>query len=357
LKKLDQYLIREMIVPFLIGTVAVVLMFQANTYIYLGKTFNLDNVPAQAILQYIMYQTPSYMNMTLAVGMALGSSLAMSRIARESELTAMRAAGTRVLRTLRPILLVGILVAIGNFYLAEKVMPKASRKANEIGYRVGIVGMASNLKENAIVPLQNMTVMVGLVRRNSMEDMMLDRVIILKQERAGEMVLTMAPTGRYLNGEWTFEHPKMLRWSGDDFTPIDAKRMVLNERILTDALFAQSHIPEEKNVQDLQRSIALGRKSGQPTKSMEVDLQERYAVPAACIVFGLVGPVFAIIFARSGGFVGVFLSIIMVLLYYNAFVISTEILSKYEFVPAWLAAWLPNILFTVLGVLGVRRLE
>lgn len=346
-----------MIVPFLIGTVAVVLMFQANTYIYLGKTFNLENVPAQAVLQFILYQTPSYMNMTLAVGMALGSSLAMSRIARESELTAMRAAGTRILRTLRPILLVGILVGLGNFYLAEKIMPKATQKANEIGYRVGIVGMASNLKENAIVPLQNMTVMVGLVRRNSMEDMMLDRVIILKQERAGEMLLTIAPTGRYLNGEWTFDNPKLLNWSGNDIRPTDAKRMILNERILTDALFNQTPVPEEKTVADLQRSIALGKKTNQPTKGLEVDLQERYAVPAACVVFALVGPVFAIIFARSGGFVGVFLSIIMVLLYYNAFVISTQILSKMEFMPAWLAAWLPNILFTILGVLGVRRLE
>jgi lipopolysaccharide export system permease protein len=357
LKKLDQYIIREMIVPFLIGTVAVVLMFQANTYIYLGKTFNLENVPIQAVFQFILYQTPSYLNMTLSVGMALGSSLAMSRIARESELTAMRAAGTRVLRTLRPILITGALVGVANFYLAEKVMPKATRKANEIGYRVGIVGMASNLKENAIVPLQNMTVMVGLVRRNSMEDMILDRVIILRQERAGEMVMSMAPTGRYLNGEWTFENTQMLRWTGKDVIPLEAKRMVLNERILTDALFAQAPVTEEKTVEDLKRSIALAKKSGQRLKGLEVDLHERYAVPAACIVFALVGPVFAIIFARSGGFVGVFLSIIMVLLYYNAFVISTEILSKYEFVPAWAAAWTPNILFLILGIFGVRRLE
>ncbi|MGV3615879.1 MAG: LptF/LptG family permease [Fimbriimonas sp.] len=357
MKKLDQYLIREMIVPFLIGTVAVVLMFQANTYIYLGKTFNLENVPAQAVVQFILYQTPSYMNMTLAVGMALGSSLAMSRIARESELTAMRAAGTRILRTLRPFLLVGVLVGIGNFYLAEKIMPPATRKAQEIGYRVGIVGMASNLKENAIVPLQNMTVMVGLVRRNSMEDMALDRVIILKQERAGELLLTMAPKGRYLNGEWSFENPKLLNWSGNDVRPIDAKRMVIHERILTDALFASAPMTEEKTVVDLQHNIALGKQHKQPTKGLEVDLHERFAVPAACIVFALVGPVFAIIFARSGGFVGVLLSIVMVLLYYNAFVISTQILSKLDPMPAWLAAWLPNILFTILGVLGIRRLE
>ena len=60
---------------------------------------------------------------------------------------------------------------------------------------------------------------------------------------------------------------------------------------------------------------------------------------------------------RNGGFVGVFLSIVIVLLYYNAFVISTEILSKIPQVPGWLAAWLPNILFIVAGVIAIRRLE
>ena len=357
MRKLDQYLVREMIVPFLIGTVAVVLMFQINTYIYLGKTFNLDNVPTKSIFQYILYQTPSYLNMTLAVGMALGSSLAMSRIARESELTAMRAAGARVVRTLRPFLFAGILVGLGNYYMAERIMPTATKRATEIGYRIGIVGMASNLKENAIVPLQSMTVMVGLVRRNSIEDMALERVIILKQERAGEILLTLAPTGHYLDGVWTFEKTKLLHWVGDDFRPVDAGRMKFSERILTDALFAQAPVPEEKTAKDLLASIALAKKSKQPTKQLEVSLHERYAVPAACVVFALVGPVFAIIFARNGGFVGVLLSIVMVLLYYNAFVISTQILSKLEPMPGWLAAWLPNIIFTVLGVLGVRRLE
>ena len=86
-------------------------------------------------------------------------------------------------------------------------------------------------------------------------------------------------------------------------------------------------------------------------------LNVKFSVPAACIIFALIGPVFAIYFARSGGFVGVFLSIFLVLLYYNAFVISTEILSKIGQIPGWLAAWLPNMIFAAIGILAIRRLE
>lgn len=357
MKKLDQYLLREMCVPFLIGTGSVVLMFQANAFIYLGKTFNLENVPIQAIWQFIFYNTPGYLNQTLAVGMSLGSSLAMSRFARESELTALRAVGTSIRRTLVPILGVGVVVAIGNFFLAEKVMAPATQKAYEIGYRIGLVAMGPNLKQNAVIQLRELTIVVGQVQRNGKENLSLERVMIVRQDKPKELTVTLAPKGLYNNGVWTFTNARIWNWAGDDFRPAEAKTVVVNERILTDGLFALAPVPEEKTAAELQQQINLAREHHEPTKRLEVGLQQRFAIPAACVVFSLVGPVFAIMFARSGGFVGVMLSIILVWLYFNAMVISTEILSKLEFMPAWLAVWLPNILFASLGAWGVRRLE
>lgn len=346
-----------MIVPFLIGTVAVVLMFQANTYIALAKTFNLDNVPKQAVFQYIYFQTPFYLNMTLAVGTSLGSSLAMSRIARESELTAIRAAGVPILRAIAPVLLFGLVIAIGNFYLAEKVMPVYSQKANEVGIKIGVVGTTYNLKSNATISLQGYTANFGLVRRKGEQDLAFENVWLFQQPKKGEEIVYFAESGEYSNGLWTFKDPKVIRLVGlDQVSPARGTKLVINQRMFTEGMFSPPP-SEEKTAEELRKSIDFGRRSHQDTKGLEVKLQERYSVPFACIIFALVGPVFAIIFARSGGFVGVFLSIIMVLIYYNAFVISTEILSKLDFVPAWVAAWLPNMIFLILGIIGIRRLE
>ena len=65
MKTLDRYIYRELVVPFLIGTIAVVLMFQANMLIYLFKNFSLSNVPTLAVLDMILYKTPYFLNMTL----------------------------------------------------------------------------------------------------------------------------------------------------------------------------------------------------------------------------------------------------------------------------------------------------
>ena len=97
MKKLDWYMLKELTVPFLIGTVAVLLMFQANQFIYLFKSVSLQNVPFSAFAQLVLYKTPYWANMTLPVGMSLAASLAMSRITRESELTAIRAANVEAI--------------------------------------------------------------------------------------------------------------------------------------------------------------------------------------------------------------------------------------------------------------------
>jgi len=356
LKKLDIYIVRELIIPFLIGTLSVVLMFQANTYIALAKLYNLDNIPKKAVFQFILDQTPTYLNMTLPVGMSLASSLAISRLARESELTAMRVAGARILRVILPIVVFGIFVSIGNFYLVEKVIPNSTKAANRIGIQIGIMGLAPNLKTNAIINLRQYAASFGLVERNG-DDLQIKKILLIEQPEPDATALTTAKTATYHNGLWSFHDAYFRVVKGMDlqvFHPL--KDFTINEKIVPGDMFTPPQ-GEEMSTQELQDSIEAGRKLGSNTKQLEVLLNVKYSVPAACIVFALIGPVFAIYFARSGGFVGVFLSIVLVLLYYNAFVISTEILSKIGQVPGWLAAWLPNIIFGLVGILAIRRLE
>ena len=108
---------------------------------------------------------------------------------------------------------------------------------------------------------------------------------------------------------------------------------------------------------ELRQEIESRHKTGQPSKDVEVKLQTRFSIPVACLVFAVVSPVFAILFARTGGFVGVLVSFVIVLAYYNAFIVSTQILSKVDWVPVWFAAWSPNLIFGGLGILALRWLE
>ncbi len=358
MKKLDQYILKELFVPFLIGTFIVVLMFQVNIYIALAKTLNTDSIPFSAILQVILYKTPEFMRDTLPVGMALATSLAMSRLARESELTAIRTAGARILRVIAPMAIFGVVVAIANFYIVEKVVPRTSKTANRIAAQAAILGFgAQTFQANKVISLKQYTASFGTVQRKGDD---LDIRDILLVERGGELgtvYLTSADSAIYHNGEWSF-HNAYWRWiKGMDLIEAKPKSdFVLFDKLVIDDLFMPP-TPDELSTDQIRAAIETGRKIKSDTKALEVQLYVKYSVPAACIVFAIVSPVFAIFFARTGGFVGVLVSFVVVLLYYNAYVISTLILGKAQFCPPWLAAWLPDILFSLAGLWAIRRLE
>jgi len=354
--KLDRYVIRELIVPFLIGTLAVVLMFEANLLIALFKNLSLSGIPFSGILKLLLYKTPFFMNMTLPVGIALATSLAMARFTRESELTAMRAAGASILRVMLPISLFGIAVGVGNFYLAEDLMPRAEKAATKLQNELTLLGGAPDFKANVHVTLGDYSVDIKTLSRRSDGSLQLDDVVLIQRPRTYEVGVYLAKTGLYDKGVWTFKNANAWYFKDDSLYQFQSKEMTIFQRININDIYSQSQ-PTEMSIGELSAAIQSGKQQKNDTTMLQVTYHTRFSVPAACYVFAIAGPVFAIWLGRGGGFMGVLLSILMVMLWYNVFIISTEIFGRNGWLNPLLAAWMPNILFFVLAVFGLRRLE
>ena len=357
MRRIDRYLAKEMVVPFIIGTLSVVLMFQANTLIALYKDLNMNNVPAVAVAQFILFKTPSFLQMTIPVGTALAASLTMTRLARDSELTAMRAAGISIWRVIMPVLVAGMAMAGVNFYVTEYIMPRAESSARRLGQDVGLMALSPPFKANVVVELKTFIATFGTVSRGANDEVLLNNVMLIERRPTGETLLITAPRGTYKDGDWEIVTP-LARLMKDDvlLTAKPSGNMSIHEPIRI-ADFFETPGQEEMSIPALQKLIASQRKLRQPTSSLEITLHTRYSVPIACLVFAFCGAVFAVVFARRGPFAGVMLSMLMVMLYFNAYVISTQIFGRLGWIPPWLAAWLPNIIFLVLSLLAMRRSE
>ncbi len=356
MKTLDRYIIRELVVPFLIGTVAVVLMFQANTLIYMMKTYSVSNVPPLALAQIILYKTPDFLRMTLPVGMALASSLAMSRLTRESELTAIRGAGASIVRVLYPVAFFGLLVGALNFYVTEKVYPVSEKKFNEVSQQAFLLGTSPEYKSNVVIKLHSSVAYFASVQRINDDKLLIRDAVMYEQTQTGEVKMYRAPEGIYDRGFMDFQKGDLYVFKDSRLVSFKSQRLRLNERVTLADLFTTQQ-PADKTMEDLKVAIADGKKLGRDVTSLEVDYFTRFSVPFSCLVFAVAGPVFAIYFGRTGGFVGVLLSILMVMLYYNIFVISTQIFGRNGWMSPMVSAWLPNIILLVLGAIGLRRLE
>lgn len=344
--------------PFLIGTVALVLIFQANTLIAVMKDFNTSNVPNLAIFQIIWYKTPEFLKMTLPAGMALSTSLAVTRIVRESELTAMRAAGIPIRRLFVPIIAFSIGIGILNFFLIERIQPEAEKRAKEVLRKALILGVMPDFQSNVMFKVGSRgMVYFGALQRQPNGTATVTDVIYIEQQGNNVVVATQAKRATYDRGYWTL--PDAVQWTFREkqLVQFESKRVVINERVNLDDVLGALSQPREQSLPELRANIARMKELGNNVRMLEIDLHTRFSLPAACVVFALAGPVFAVWFGRSGGFVGIFLSIMLVMLYYNMFVISNEVFGRNGWFPPLLAAWFPNLVILTIALVAMRRLE
>ncbi len=365
MKMMDRYIIREMIVPFVAGALVIALLFDANQLIYVLKTFTIQNVPGIAMLQVILLRTPYWLNITLPAGVSLAASLAITRMARESEIVALRACGVKMFRIVLPVAMFGFVVAIGNFFLVERVIPKAEAKAHSLELEIGMANAIPEFKTDIWVTLRDYHATFRKIHRNPDDSIDVEGIVLGQRKGDNSVSYTYADRATYRKpGIWTIPNPMVIgltfkdgRVQVDPITPQPGKKSMLtiNQPISIEGLFLQEQ-PENKSMAQLAEQIRAGKEAGRDMAAQEITLYERFSTPASCIIFAIVSPIFSVIFARTGSFMGLLLSFVIVLFYYNASVVS-EVLGKNHILSPWLAAWLPNLIFIALGILGVRRLE
>ena len=367
MKRIDRYVYREMLVPFVTGTLIVALLFQANWYIKIAKELNLDNVPVLARVQWLLYTLPSDLKLTFPTGIALAAALSIGRMGRESEITAIRAAGAPVRRLMLPVIAFGLVAGALNFYIVDQLIPEFGQKARELASKNALLSISSsqrNFKANAFVQLNTYAASLGQVTRTPDDKLRIANVMLIERQGANVSSIITAPTGTYDSGLWTFTgaHVYVVDAATNTLTlgPADEIRIDqttdLNE-LLTAGSTGLGASYEDMRTTDLRVAIQAAKLEKNNPRPYELELYSRFAAGFACGVFAFTSAVFAVVFSRTGGFAGLLVSFSVCVLYYNAYVISMDILGRQDNVPSWFAAWLPNILFATLGLLWMRRLE
>src|SRR5216117_4122707 len=105
-------------------------------------------------------------------------------------------------------------------------------------------------------------------------------------------------------------------------------------------------IGEEQRLRD-----ARGRAA-----TYEVEIQKKYAIATACLVFALVGVPVALRFQRGGVGLVIGVSVAVFAVYYVGLIVGED-LGDQLIVSPFLAMWTPNLIFAAAGVFGLWRIR
>ena len=365
----DRYVLSELLQPFVISTFAVLMMLVGNTlYNVMDKMLQLK-WPWQLVMRMLILNVPTVLTMTLPVAVALAASLAVNRMARDNEMTTLRAAGQPLWRTFLPIVCFGALVSAGDFYLSEKVVPWAFTEQRNVE------AILFNLPKDPIQGGRSISVDDYLISFNSVQQVVkgkhfrFNNVVLIQNanhfpnRNDGEFAnIVTAASAEYENGVWELSRVHAYHFKPDGaLEAVNASaRAQINLRIDFSNVYSppDDFAATQQSYAELTQlqTEALRQHRYDDARKLEVNRYFKWTLPLMCFVFALCAPPLCLRFARTGAFTGVLLSIVVVFVGWNTILLMKGI-GLGGFVSPLVAALSTPLLFALFGLWLMRTQE
>ncbi|HEY9840095.1 MAG TPA: LptF/LptG family permease [Candidatus Obscuribacterales bacterium] len=351
-KIIDRYISAEVLRPFLmliIGVIVIMLSVRLSTdmqLIIVGK------VPAPIVMRMILYKLPEFIVLGLPIAFMIATLLGLARMSKDFEIIAIRATGTGSKRIMRPILLISVLVSIGSFFLNEEVVPEANRRSQVATDQAELQtkGSAQPVAKLAFKGVDSRFYFLESVNK---VDKSMTRVLIFDSDPEHPYRMISAQRGKWSGTKWFLNDGVVQEYNGD----VDAfveQEYTFSELTVETNIKLENYLSGQVNAKqmasaELKELIRATRAGGQETRAYEIEYQAKYARPFATFFAALIAAPIGLKFAR-GGYIGFAISIILTFFYFVAQTIG-EGFGNLGLLPITLAAWLPNIVFGVCGVI------
>ena len=371
MRLLDRYLFRELFTPlaFCLGAL-LILCVSFNLFGELGE-LQEHKLHLLDVIEYCVAITPGFLVLVLPITLLLALLYTLTNHARHNEITAMRAAGISLWRICAPHLAVGVAASLLLFGLNEWLVPDSIDWGNRILSRyVQKSNDPETKNEFRGFGFSNTrgrrAWLIGEYRLNTAE-MIKPQVNWLLPD--GSICRLYADHAIRTNGVWTF-------FNVSEYTQADATAQLVpslqtNELAMPEFDETPAQIRSEIKISGNQ-GLRATRKADIPLKDildylrlhpqlpradsgwLLTKLYGRLAVPWTCLVVVLIAIPFGVASGRRNLFVGVAGSIFICFTYFVVQQVSLA-LGSGGHLPAWLAAWLPNIIFGATGMFLTTR--
>ena len=150
MKILSRYVLREHLGPLAFALTALTSLLLLN---FIAKRFGDlvgKGLPASVIAEFFGLAIPFTVAMTLPMAVLVAVLYAFSRLASESEITALKASGVSMGRILRPVLGGATVLAIGMVFFNDYVLPAANHRLRILQTDIGRTKPTFALREQVI---------------------------------------------------------------------------------------------------------------------------------------------------------------------------------------------------------------
>ena len=151
---LSRYLVRLHVVPFLFALGALTSLMLLNQIAKRLGDLVGKGLPWGVIVEVFALSIPFIVAMTLPMAVLVAVLYASTRLAADSEVTAMRAGGISLWRFMRPLLVSGAILTLLAFAFSDHILPRTNHKLRTLYTDIARKKPTFSLKEQVINEVQ-----------------------------------------------------------------------------------------------------------------------------------------------------------------------------------------------------------
>jgi len=371
---IDKWLIAQLVPPliFSISAFTVVSLSIGVMFDLIRKIVEFG-FPFSLALKILILKLPGFLVLSFPMSVLLSTLLTYGKLSSNSELLALRSLGIKTSRFIVPALIISIIMTGLTFFFNNSLVPYSNKLAEisirdglgkstiiETGNDVFFPGYGSLIDPKTNKPSEKNTYLTQIFFSRVVKNKIMKNVTLLDFSRIGSKQVLSAESASFdkNNLRWIFKNGKIVYFSSDAQTSIVNFSTYFYP--LGDGPLKVSEIQKDANDMTIAEAIAaknIYENSGniKEARKMKVRIQEKFTLPCACLVFGLIGSSLGsksnLRSSRSQGFG---LSVILILIYYVMSFLFSSLGVKGLLTP-FFAAWLPVLISLGGGIYLLRR--
>jgi len=398
MKILTRYIFKEMLGPTALGfAFYTFIILMKNLFDFAGMIIK-RSLPASTVGRLLFLSLPHIVVLTVPMSLLFGILIAVGRLSSDSEIIAMRALGISTRTIYRPVFLFSFLVFLINLYLMNFVLPRGNAEFAALRSEIFTSQIEKELKPRVFYnEYENLTIFVNDVDAKTLQwkgvfvadsrtadeartgtsnaPVTIGQQIQDAHREAGQQpsILPQASSSKIIvaeSGNLSILKPSNQVWMNlrtaetHVWDPKKPDRYDLNSNVVQRMRLPDKY--SDSNAGGYQRSLRemsfreLMEQARWSQYSHDADARETYwaakvemnkmfAIPFACIVFGILGLPLGITNRRGGKSSGFSLSIAIILIYYVMINNGEHLADTGKIGPA-VAMWTPNVVLLALGI-------
>ncbi|MBQ7234230.1 MAG: LptF/LptG family permease [Kiritimatiellae bacterium] len=355
---LTRYVLREYLVPLgycLSGFISIYVLFELfGSFSRLAEA----DLPPSMVAEYFCAYLAPYFEWLAPAALMLAALYTMWSFCRHSELIAMRANGLGFFTIVKPILFVAALMAAAVWWVNDCYVPRRAQWAASL--KSERFRLADMEREDNVVfrnARADRTWTVGSLADDDARRLEDVRVTVDRPDGSRLMTVT-APRAEYLDGEWWFSEPAVQHYDtrGDEVATPTPELDALPLRSFPafgekpSDFLSQNRRWEYNSIADRFRYIRTHPEMTEDARAKCVyDTWAKILAPFACIIITLFAIPAGVATGRQSVFKGILGALALFFSFYGV-VIACMVAADSKWLPPLVAAFLPYVLFLVLGL-------